>query len=266
MNFRAYFAGPIKRVSLLLCFCLFACMASYAQSLKVATAANLQSIITVLQKDFKQKTNIDIDPIVGSSGKLVAQIKNGAPFDVFLSADMSFPDALYKDGFSTKTPVVYALGNLVICSAINIGFENWERTMLTPRIKKIAIANPSVAPYGLAAEELLKKKGVLDNVKSKMVYGESISQVNTYITTGVVDVGFTTQALVKDPANKTTLFWKLIDPKTYAPIQQGMVVLKHGETNPDAEKFYRYILSEDAKKIFEQYGYTPPNPPLKGGL
>ncbi|MCC8424449.1 molybdate ABC transporter substrate-binding protein [Mucilaginibacter sp. UR6-11] len=254
MNTRNHLAGQTKRFYLLLIFCLFGAP-SFAQGLKVAVAANLQSVITVLQKDFKQKTNIDIDPIVGSSGKLVAQIRNGAPFDVFLSADMSFAQSLLQDGFSAAEPVVYAYGNLIICSTRNIGFENWERTMLTPRIKKIAIANPSVAPYGLAAEELLKKKGILDNVKSKMVYGESIAQVNTYITTGVVSVGFTTQALVKDRANKTTLYWKLINPAEYAPIKQGMVVLKHGETNPDAAKFYRYILSAGAKRIFEKYGY-----------
>jgi len=247
--------ASIRRTSLLVVAVILLTLPTFAQTIKVAAAANLQSIITILQKDFKQKTNIDIDPIVGSSGKLVAQIKNGAPFDVFLSADMSFPEVLYKDGFATLAPVVYANGNLIICSVKNIGFENWERTLLTPRIKKIAIANPTIAPYGLAAQKLLKKKGILDNVKSKMVYGESISQVNTYITTGVVDVGFTTQALVKDPINKTLLFWKLIDPKSYAPIQQGIVVLKHGATNPDAEKFYSYILSADAKRIFEEYGY-----------
>ncbi|MDB5117977.1 MAG: molybdate transport system substrate-binding protein [Mucilaginibacter sp.] len=245
----------VKRVGLLLFTGLLLSSSSFAQGLKVAAAANLQSIIEVLQKDFKQKTGIDIDPIVGSSGKLVAQIKNGAPFDVFLSADMSFPTALYKESFSAKEPVVYAYGSLIICSNQDIGFENWERILLTERIKKIAIANPAVAPYGLAAEELLKKKGILDNVKNKMVYGESISQVNTYITTGVVQVGFTTQALVKDPLNKTKLYWKLIDPKTYTPIEQGMVILKHAENNPDAEKFYQYILSADAKHIFEKYGY-----------
>ena len=244
-----------KSIALFIAFNLLLCASSFAQGLKVAAAANLQAVITVLQKDFKQRTNIDIEPIVGSSGKLVAQIKNGAPFDVFLSADMSFPELLCKDGFSTKAPVVYAYGSLVICSTKDIGFENWERTLLTPRISKIAIANPAVAPYGLAASEVLKQKGVLDNVKSKMVYGESISQVNTYITTGVVDVGFTTQALLKDPANKTQLYWKLIDPKTYSPIKQGMVILRHGATNPDAEKFYNYLLSADAKKIFEAYGY-----------
>ncbi len=245
----------IKRAAILLFAGILFNTVSFAQGLKVAAAANLQAIIEVLQKDFKQKTGIEIEPIIGSSGKLVAQIKNGAPFDVFLSADMDFPQGLFKDGLSTKEPVVYAYGSLIICSSQDIGFENWERILLTERVKKIAIANPAVAPYGLAAEELLKKKGILNNVKNKIVTGESIAQVNTYVTTGVVEVGFTTQALVKDPANKTKLYWKVIDPKRYAPIQQGIVVLKRAEKNPDAEKFYQYILSADAKRIFEQYGY-----------
>src|ERR1700748_3774559 len=111
----------------------------FAQALKVAAAANLQSVIMVLQKDFKQRTGIEIEPIIGSSGNLVAQMKNGAPFDVFLSADMNFPKKLSDDGLTAGGPVVYALGSLIICSAQDIGFENWERELLTPHIKKIAV-------------------------------------------------------------------------------------------------------------------------------
>lgn len=228
----------------------------FAQNLRVAAAANLQSVITVLQKDFKQRSGIQIEPIVGSSGKLVAQIKNGAPFDVFLSADMTFPAALHKDGFALQVPVIYAYGSLIICSTKDIGFENWPRTLLTNRVKKIAIANPSIAPYGLAAQQALQHKGILDNIKNKMVYGESISQVNTYITTGSVEVGFTTQALIKDPANKTILHWRIIDPKLYSPIAQGMVILKNSPNKANAQKFFSYLQSADAKKIFAQFGYN----------
>jgi molybdate transport system substrate-binding protein len=231
---------------------------AFAQNLKVAVAANLQSVIKVLGKDFKLKSGITIEPIVGSSGNLTAQVRNGAPYDVFLSADMSFPETLFKDGFSAKKPVVYAQGSLIICSNQDIGFENWERVLMTARIKKIAIANPAIAPYGKAAEEALKARGVLGDVQSKIVYGESISQVNTYITTGVAEVGFTTQALVKDPASKTTLYWQIIDPKTYAPIEQGMVLLKHGSMNTEAEKFYQYMSSPAAKGILKEYGYYIP--------
>jgi len=234
---------------------LFFATSSFAQTLKVAVAANLQGVIKVLGKDFKDKTGIEIVPIVGSSGNLSTQIKNGAPYDVFLSADTKFPDNLYKEGFSTKEPEVYAHGSLVICSTSDIGFENWERTLMSARIKKIAIANPTIAPYGKAAEEALKQKGIWDDIPSKMVQGESIAQVNTYITTGVVDLGFTTQALIKDSEGKTKLFWKLIDPKSYTPIKQGMIIIKATKAPADAEKFYQYMLSTAAKAILKEYGY-----------
>jgi molybdate transport system substrate-binding protein len=215
----------------------------------------LQGVIKILQKDFKQKTGVDIVPIVGSSGNLATQIKNGAPYDVFLSADITFPENLYKEGFSDKEPAVYAYGSLVICSTQDIGFENWERELMSPRVKKIAIANPAIAPYGKAAEEALKLKGILDDIKSKMVYGESIAQVNTYITTGVVDVGFTTQALIKDMEGKTKLYYQAIDPKSYAPIKQGMIINKQSKESINAQKFYDYMLSPAAKKILKEYGY-----------
>lgn len=229
-----------------------------AQNIRVAAAANLQSVIEVLQKDFKQKTGIVIEPIIGSSGKLVTQISNGAPFDIFLSADTDFPETLFKNGFTVKKPVVYAAGSLIICSSQNIGFDNWQRLLMTANVKKIAIANPATAPYGKAATQLLQHKGILNEVKPKIVYGESIAQVNTYITTGVVDIGFTTQALVKESDSKTKLYYKVINPKEYQPILQGMVLLKHAEKNADAEKFYQYILSPAARKIFVAYGYYTP--------
>src|SRR5471030_2047748 len=150
----------IKHIKILVVACLLFITPTFAQSLKVAVAANLQSVIKVLGQDFKQKTGIGIEPIVGSSGNLTTQIKNGAPYDLFLSADMTFPEALFKEGFSAKKPVVYAQGSLIICSNQDIGFENWERLLMTERIKKIAIANPAIAPYGKAAEETLTKKGI----------------------------------------------------------------------------------------------------------
>jgi len=235
----------MKRIVVFIALCLLSLTPVWAQSIKVAVAANLQTVIKALGTDFKQKTGITVEPIVGASGNLTTQISNGAPFDLFLSADMSFPVTLYKEGFSSKQPVVYAQGSLIICSNQDIG----------ERIKKIAIANPAIAPYGKAAEEALKEKGIIDDIKNKLVTGESISQVNTYITTGVADVGFTTQSLVKDAADKTKLYWVAIDPKLYAPIEQGMVLLKRAENNADAQKFYDYIQSPAAKAIFKEYGY-----------
>lgn len=230
-----------------------------AQTIKVAAAANLQSVIEVLGKDFQKITGSAIEPIIGSSGKLVAQISNGAPYDVFLSADMDFPAKLAKDGFTDKPPVVYALGSLIVCSMQALDLKHWANLITTDNVVKIAIANAAIAPYGRAAEETLQKLNLLDKVKPKLVYGESISQVNTYITTGVVALGFTTQSLVMDPANTTKLNWQVIDPKTYAPIQQGMVLLKHADGNSaQALKFYQYMLSAPAKAILKKYGYIIP--------
>jgi molybdate transport system substrate-binding protein len=242
----------------LACFLLIIQGTNYAQSIKVAVAANLQSVINVLGKDFQQKNHLTIEPIIGSSGKLVAQISNGAPYDVFLSADMDFPQKLAKDGFADRQPVVYALGKLIICSAQPLNLKHWAQLLVSDKVNKIAIANASIAPYGRAAEESLQKLDLLDKVKSKIVYGESIAQVNTYITTGVVTLGFTTQSLVLDPANTTKLSWQLVDPKTYAPIQQGMVLIKRKDASPLAAKFYQYMLSASAKSILKKYGYSIP--------
>ncbi|MDB5000238.1 MAG: molybdenum transporter substrate-binding protein [Mucilaginibacter sp.] len=226
-----------------------------AQNLKVAIAANLQPVMKVLQKDFKQKTGIGVDAISGPSGNLATQIQNGAPFDVFLSADTKFPVNLYKSGYALKAPVLYAEGVLIICSTKKIDLKNWPELLTSNKVEKIAIGNPSIAPYGKAAEQALKKAGIYDQVKPKIVLGESITQVNTYITTGTVQIGFTTLAFTNEVKNKFPLTYALVDPNTYSSIQQAMVLLKHAEHNANAEKFYQYILSAPAKKIFKAFGY-----------
>ncbi|WP_240663482.1 molybdate ABC transporter substrate-binding protein [Mucilaginibacter limnophilus] len=227
-----------------------------AQQLRVAVAANLQGVIKALQADFKQRTGISAEVVTGSSGTLVAQINNGAPYDVFLSADMQFADALFKNGMATAQPRVYASGSLIICSTLHQSLKNWQKLLLSSQTKNIAIANPATAPYGKAAEEALSKAGVLDKVKSKIVYGESISQVNTYINTGVADIAFTSQSFVKDVPASLKLYWQQVPKKAYAPIEQGMVLLKRAQGNEAAKKFYQYILSSGAKRIFKKYGYN----------
>jgi len=244
----------IKTVCLLL-GCIILPTLGIGQALKVAVAANLQGVIKVLQQDFTRKNSIRIEPIIGASGNLSNQIKNGAPFDVFLSADMSFPEDLYKAGFSTNKPVVYALGSLIICSHKNLNFNNWEKLLQSNQIEKIAIANPTTAPYGKATTEVLQRKGILQKIQPKIVYGESIAQINIYLTTGVATVGFTTEALISDAANKQKLYWKRITPSDYQPIEQGMVILKHAEKSASAEQFFRYMQSPDAKAILKKYGY-----------
>lgn len=234
---------------LLLPFCTF------AQDLKVAVAANLQGVIKVLGEDFARKTKIKIEPIIGASGNLTNQIRNGAPFDVFLSADMAFPEDLDKSGFTASKPVIYALGSLIICSNQNLDLNHWEQLLQSNSIKKITLANPATAPYGKAAKEILERKSLLQKIQPKVVYGENISQVNIYITTGVVAIGFTTEALISDAANKQKLYWKKINTSDYQSINQAMVILKHAANNQQAKQFFKYMQSPAAKSILKKHGY-----------
>lgn len=226
-----------------------------AQNVRIAIAANLQPVMKVLQKDFKQRTGIDVDAISGPSGGLATQIKNGAPFDVFLSADTQFPEELFKTGFAVAKPVIYAQGILILCSRHQLGPEGWQKILLSGKVSRLAIGNPAIAPYGKAAQEALTHEGIYDRVKPKIVFGESITQVNTYIATDAVQAGFTTLAFYKESNSKIALVSWAIDPANYSPILQGMVLLKRSEKNAAAKKFYDYIVSAAAKKIFVKYGY-----------
>ncbi len=231
-----------------------------AQPLRVAVAANAQYVLKALRIDFKKKTGIDLEIISGSSGKLTAQIKNGAPYDVFLSADMEMPQHLDKAGFSLNKPQVYALGSLIVCSASIENLKNWSALLSQPRIIKIALANPVLAPYGKAAEACLRHYKLWEKVQPKLVFGESIAQVNTYLSTGAVPIGFTTEALIYENLKKTKLNWVRVDPKLYPAIQQGVIVLKHAqkENYKPAMQFYKYLFSAAAQQLLRQNGYQVP--------
>lgn len=231
-----------------------------SQPLRVAVAANAQFVIKALQADFKKKTGIETEIIIGSSGKLSAQIKNGAPYDLFLSADMTFPDNLFKEGFALTRPKVYASGSLIVCSTSDLELKNWRNLLKDKKIKKIALANPVLAPYGKAAEETLRHYGLWNQVGSKIVFGESIAQVNTYITTGVVNLGFTTEALIYENPGKNLLKWVRVDHHVYKKIEQGMVVLSYSRKGnyTKALKFYNYLSSPAAKIVLKHNGYRIP--------
>ena len=236
---------------------VFSISSAQSQPLRLAVAANAQFVIKQLQADFKKRTGIETEAIIGSSGNLTTQIKNGAPFDVFLSADMDFPNTLFKDGFGVSEPKEYALGSLIVCGTTNVDLKAWRTLITGETINKIAIANPAVAPYGKAAEEALKHYALWQKINSKLVYGESISQVNTYITTGTVSIGFTTEALIYEYPEKDKLKWERVDKSVYEKIRQGFLILNYSKKGnySKAEKFYKYILSPEAKKIFKQFGY-----------
>lgn len=230
------------------------------QPLRIAVAANAQFVMKALQADFKKKTGIEIELISGSSGKLTAQIKNGAPYDIFLSADMDFPNTLYKEGFGAGRPKIYALGSLIVCGTADLDIKNWRSLISSDKVKKVAIANPALAPYGKAAEQALRHYGLWDKINSRIVLGESISQVNTYISTGVVSFGFTTEALLYESQDAVKLNWVKIDPKVYGEIQQGMIILAHAKNGNynKALKFFNYLQSGAAGHLFRKNGYRIP--------
>ncbi|MVN92306.1 molybdate ABC transporter substrate-binding protein [Mucilaginibacter aquatilis] len=228
---------------------------TYAQNLRVAVAANAQYVSEALVKEFKKQTGVEVQLIVGASGKFTAQIQEGAPFDVFMSADMVYPQRLYEKKLTVSAPKVYACGTLVLWST---KLKQPLISSLTQQsISKIAVANPKLAPYGTATMQALKQLNLLNALQPKIVYGESIAQVNQYLLTGVADAAFTAKAVVMHGENKNKGSWTDVDSKLYKPIAQGVVILKNADKQnmKYATMFYNFLFGSTAKHIFKAYGY-----------
>ncbi len=248
------------RKALLFTIMFCAVTVSFAQEIIVAVAANVQFAMQDLESAYEQKSGLAIKTVISSSGKLTAQIQNGAPFDVFLSADMKYPDTLYSTGFAEAKPKVYAYGSLVLWTMKEVDLSQGIKILLNAKTRKIAVANPKTAPYGAEAVKVLKHYQLYESVSPKLVYGESIAQVNQYIFSQVAEMGITAKSVVLSPAMRGKGKWIEIDPAAYSPIAQGVVILKHGSKNhPQASQaFYDFLFSEAAKKILKDYGYFVP--------
>jgi|AAUQ01.1.fsa_nt_gi molybdate transport system substrate-binding protein len=223
-------------------------------TVKVALSANVSYVIKPLIKEFnKEFPKIKIVPIIGSSGKLTTQIIHKAPYDIFMSADMEYPNRLYKMSLSSP-PKVYAKGSLIILSLKN-SLSNDLKVLKSSSIKRIAIANPKTAPYGRATIQAFEKAGIYKDVKSKLVFSESISQTLSYILR-VTKIGIIAKSLLFSPnlnsiKNKK---WLEIEKSLYDEIRQGAVILKN--SNKDAVKFFDFLFMEKAKDIFINFGYN----------
>lgn len=231
------------------------CSPKPAEKLTIATAANLQFAIDKLVESFTRETGISCETVVSSSGKLTAQIEAGAPFHVFVSADLKYPKRLSNQGLTYEEPIIYAFGKLVLWT---------QNPQLTPSIKllqsdsvtSLAIANPETAPYGLAAEQALKHYNIYGAVYRKLVYGESIAQTNQFISSGAAEVGFTAKSVVLSSALESPGHWIDVDQDAYSPIAQAVVMLKTDQEQKDAsKKFIEYILSSQGKEILDNFGY-----------
>ncbi|WP_419767857.1 molybdate ABC transporter substrate-binding protein [Arcobacter sp.] len=233
----------------------------FAGQINIAVAANVSYAIGDLINEFN-KTNPDtkVNVTLGSSGKLTAQIKNGAPYNILMAANMKYPEALYSDKIAITKPVIYAQGSLAILSIKKLDMSKGINLANDSSVNKIAIANPKTAPYGKAAVEAMKNAKIYDEVVKKYVYAESISQTVTYATTAT-DIGFIAKSSLYSPKMsmyKEGVNWVDVNPKLYTPINQGIVIIKNAKDNKEAKAFYDFILSADAKKIFNKFGYLVP--------
>jgi len=233
---------------------------SYATELRIAAASNISYVMDALKDAYKkQEPETEVRVTIGSSGKLAAQIKNGAPFGLFMSANMEYPNKLFESKSALSKPRVYAKGKLLLLSMKERDFtQNIEAILQQNTLHKIAIANPKTAPYGKAAKEALLSLGLYSKLKSKFVYGESISQT-LFFTLHAADIGIVAASALFTPKmqhlhnKKHTL---MLPTKLYTPIEQGVVLLKYAQTQEAAyRRFYNFLFSAKAKEIFRVYGY-----------
>lgn len=237
--------------SIFLLLALMVC--SFASSLNVAAASNTAYVLKEIKAEFiKLYPEANINISLGSSGKLVAQIKNGAPFDLFLSADTDFADLLYKDGFALDKPVIYTSGSVAILSVR--GYEPSLNSLKNKDIKTIIIANPKTAPYGAATIEAFKNAGIYDEIKHKIIEANSIGDaLNQTIKAG--DIGFVAASALKAEQMQKYDNYAIIDSSLHTNIDQAMLILNHGQNNKLAKAFYDFILSHKAQEIFIKFGY-----------
>ena len=250
MRFRYFFI-------ILLLF--FSCDQEKKSKLTIATAANMKFAMHELVEEFQKETGQECEIIVGSSGKLTAQIKEGAPYDLFVSADMKFPNTLFQNGLTLDKPEIYAYGNLVIWT-MNTQLEADFETLSKKQVNHIALANSKTAPYGRAAEEVLKKKKLYDKLRSKFVFGESVAQTNQFIVSYAAEIGFTAKSIVMSENMKGKGNWEEVDPSLYTPIEQGVVIIKNRDIHmEDAKNFRDFLFSDKGKEILNKFGYSIKN-------
>lgn len=262
--------------------------ATAAERVSVAAAANLVHALEALHAEFKRAApDVRLTSATGASGSLFAQIQNGAPFDVFLSADTDYPLRLVQAGHGERASLqTFATGRLVLWTS-RADLEAWggmglptregrptgQETRATPaaiddlaavlrdaRVKKIAIAQPRTAPYGRAAEAVLERIGVLQEARGKLVVGESISQTAQFVETGNADAGFVALSLVRSPRLAGKGRWIEVPAELYAnvPLDHAAVLTKRGAANPAARRYLEFLRSEAAKKILRDFGYGVP--------
>jgi len=231
------------------------------REIRVAVAADLKFAMEELAKEFESQTGTRVEVTSGSSGNFFAQIQSGAPFDLFFSADVEYPRKLEAAGLvGPGTLFEYAQGQIVIWTPadepLDVSRRGWN-ALLDPRVQRIAIANPALAPYGRAAVAALQKAGIYEQVKTKLVYGENISQAAQFAQSGNAQAGIIALSLALAPGMKNGKAWE-IPAGMYPPIEQAAVVLKNGKNKSTALAFMDFIKSASGRKILQKHGFAVP--------
>lgn len=235
--------------------------AARAQQVRVAAAADLKYAMQDVAARFEKQTGTKVDVTYGSSGNFFSQLQNGAPFDVFFSADIDYPKNLEAAGLAESgTLYEYAVGRIAIWTPADASADvtvlRWK-VLLDPSVQKIAIANPEHAPYGRAAVAALQKAGIYEQVKAKLVYGENISQAAQFVQSGNAQAGVIALALAVSPGMKNGKRWE-IPADMHPPIGQAAIVLKSGASKNGARALLEFVKSEAGRAVFAKYGFTRP--------
>lgn len=228
----------------------------YAEEVHVAVASNFTAAMKEVAAQFEKDSEHTVILSFGSSGKFFAQIQNGAPFQVFLSADQTKPEELEKSGFTVPdTRFTYAIGALALWSIKPDFVDEDYANLKTGNFNKIALANPKLAPYGAAAVEVLEKLKLKQTTESKWVMGENIAQTYQFIATGNADLGFVALSQIMDKGHITEGSSWIIPSELYSPIRQDAVLLKTAKDSEGAKALFDYLRSDDAQTIIHDYGY-----------
>jgi len=228
----------------------------------IAAASNISAVAPALSDSFERiYPAFRAEFTFGASGALATQIINGAPFDIFMSADTSFPQRLVEAG-ETEGPVrVYAVGELILLTTQKLDLSKGLAVLADPAVAQFANSNPETAPYGRAAQEALQNAGLFDRVKPKLVVAQSVTQALQFTLTSA-DAGFVSKSALYSREVKAYdrewEYWFAVDPSLYSPINQGFVVMRGGATGPAVVAFARFLLSREARAVFAAFGYGFP--------
>jgi molybdate transport system substrate-binding protein len=255
--------GKLVRVAL---FVLANVLAAHSQELTIAAAADLHSAMDEIGAAFQAKTGAHVKVIYGSSGNFFQQIQNGAPFDMFLSANAEYPKKLESAGLVVPNSYYeYGRGKLVllVSSKSSLDLHPGLRVLTDREVKKVSIADPSHAPYGQAAVAAMKAENLYQTVSPKIVMGENVSQAASFVLSGAADVGLVALSLAKAPETRGQVRYAEIASADYPPIQQACVVLRSSKNQRLAMQLEAFLRSPDAVGIFQKFGFETPTKPAQ---